>query len=101
MTKITLNAVSHFCFTVSTSEFICFRNWILLRNVIYSHDNGALLSPDALGGVFCLHVGGPTVLHDARDVLLHHVSAVIPGEREEIKMTFTAPVTAAQHLTET
>lgn len=60
---------------------------ILLCSVKYSHDNGALLTPDALGGVFCLHIGGHSILHGARDVLLDHVCTMIPAGTEEIKMT--------------
>lgn len=68
-------------------------NWnvrIVLFSLKYSHDNGAFLTPDALGGVFCLHIGGHAILHDARDVLLDHVCTVIPAGTEEIKVTFIA-----------
>lgn len=54
----------------------------------YSHDNGTLLTPDALGGVFCLHVGGYPVLHGARDVLLHHICTMVPEGTGELKILF-------------
>lgn len=47
------------------------------------HDNGTLLTPDALGGVLGLHVGGHAILHGARDVLLDHVGAVVPAGTQE------------------
>lgn len=47
----------------------------------YSHDYRALLTPDALGGVFCLHIGGHSILHGTRDVLLYHICTVIPAGR--------------------
>lgn len=55
--------------------------------VKYSHDNRALLSPYALGGVFRLHEGGHSVLHGACDVLLDHVRAMIPVDTERVPMT--------------
>lgn len=42
-----------------------------------SHDNWALLSPDALGGVLSLHIGRHSVLHGACDVLLDHIGTVV------------------------
>lgn len=50
-----------------------------VSNVRHLHDNGTLLTPDALGGVLGLHVGGHAILHGARDVPLDHVGAVVPA----------------------
>lgn len=52
-----------------------------VSNVRHLHDNGTLLTPDALGGVLGLHVGGHAILHGARDVPLDHVGAVVPGKQ--------------------
>lgn len=56
-----------------------------VSNVHHLHDDGTLLTPDALGGVLGLHVGGHAILHGARDVPLHHVGAVVPAGGEEQK----------------
>lgn len=60
LTKIPVNAVlTPVVQSVQVNLFVKKMNWnfrILLCCVKYSHDNGALLTPDALGGVFCLHI---------------------------------------------
>ena len=53
----------------------------------HSHNHRTLLSPDALGGVLRLHVGGHSVLHGAGDVPLDHVRTVISGGNTRSKCT--------------
>lgn len=50
--------------------------------MIFLHDDRTLLSPDALGGVLWLDVGGHPILHVTGDVLLHNVGTVV-SEREK------------------
>lgn len=53
---------------------------VVLHCVKHLHDNRTLLTPDALGGVLGLHVGGHAVLHGARDVLVDHIGTVVSAE---------------------
>lgn len=48
------------------------------------HDYRAFLTPDALGGVFGLHIGLHSILEDAGDVLLNHVSTVVSAGIKEL-----------------
>lgn len=66
-----------------------------VSNVHHLHDDGTLLTPDALGGVLGLHVGGHAILHGARDVLLDHEGTVVPAgtQRRDTELWFFFCVT--------
>lgn len=57
--------------------------WLCYVVLKHLHDDRTLLTPDALGGVLGLHVGGHAVLHGARDVLVDHVGTVVSAGTKE------------------